>query len=60
LATYKIHLPGIYCDEILSFAPAAGNTTKPVSDVSPAIAETLSNDSRNGQPRSIDKDTHEY
>jgi hypothetical protein len=40
LAAYKIHLPGIYYDEILSLAPAASNTTKLVSNISPAIAET--------------------
>jgi hypothetical protein len=60
LATYKIHLPGIYYDEILSLAPAPGKTTKPVSDVSPALAETYQMIRETGSRRSIDNDTHEY
>jgi hypothetical protein len=40
--------------------PAAGNTTKPVWDVSPAIAETYQMIRETGNLRSIDNDTHEY
>jgi hypothetical protein len=38
----------------------AGDTTKPVLDVSPAIAETYQIIRETGNRRSIDNDTHEY
>ena len=38
----------------------AANTTKAVSDVSPAIAETYQMIRKTGKRRLIDNDTHEY
>jgi hypothetical protein len=38
----------------------AANTTKAVSDVSPAIAEIYQMIRETGKRRSIDNDTHEY